>query len=76
VGWHYHTAEEQLVVIRGLVLTEMDGMASSTLGPGGFALMPSKKHHQFSCRSDSDCLMMVSFDRPYDIFWVKEGSDR
>jgi quercetin dioxygenase-like cupin family protein len=72
VPWHYHTAEEQLVVIRGSVLTEMDGMRSSTLGAGGFALMPSKKHHQFSCGSESECLMVVSFDRPYDIFWVKE----
>ena len=72
VPWHYHTAEEQLIVIRGSVLTEMDAMRSSMLGAGGFALMPSKKHHQFSCDSASECLMVVSFDRPYDIFWVKE----
>jgi mannose-6-phosphate isomerase-like protein (cupin superfamily) len=71
VPWHYHTAEEQLVVIRGSVLREMVGMPSSTLGAGGFALMPSKKHHQFSCRSDSDCLMIVIFDRPYEIFWLE-----
>jgi quercetin dioxygenase-like cupin family protein len=76
VPWHYHTAEEQLVVIRGSVLTEMDGMRSSTLGAGGFALMPSKKHHQFSCGEKSECLMVVSFDRPYDIFWVKELGNR
>jgi quercetin dioxygenase-like cupin family protein len=75
VPWHYHTAEEQLVVIRGSVLTEMDGMPSSTLGAGGFALMPSKKHHQFSCRSDSECLMIVIFDRPYDIFWVEASGN-
>src|SRR5437016_2590143 len=37
VPWHYHTAEEQLVVISGSVFTEMDGMPSSSLGPGGFA---------------------------------------
>ena len=76
VPWHFHTAEEQLVVIRGSVLTEMDGMQSSTLGAGGYALMPSKKHHRFSCGSDSECLMVVSFDRPYDIFWVKDPGNR
>jgi quercetin dioxygenase-like cupin family protein len=76
VPWHYHTAEEQLVVIRGSVFTQMDGMQPSTLVAGGFALMPSKKHHQFSCRSNSECLMVVSFDRPYDIFWVKERGNR
>src|ERR1700732_2812914 len=66
VPWHYHTAEEQFVVIRGSVVTEMDGIQSSTLGAGGFALMPSKKHHRFFCDSDSGCLMVVAFDRPYD----------
>jgi hypothetical protein len=30
VPWHYHTAQEQLIVIRGSVLTEMDGMQPST----------------------------------------------
>jgi len=30
---HYHTAEEQLLVVRGDVLTGMDGMAEATLGP-------------------------------------------
>src|SRR6476660_594486 len=39
---HYHTAEEQLIVVRGNVLTGMDGMAEAKLGPGGFAMMPSK----------------------------------
>ena len=34
VRWHYHTAEEQLIVTQGSVLTEMEGMASRTLGPG------------------------------------------
>jgi mannose-6-phosphate isomerase-like protein (cupin superfamily) len=72
VPWHHHTAEEQLVVIRGSVFTEMDGMSPSTLGPGGFAMMPTKKRHQFSCKSTADCLIVVSFDRPYDIFWDNE----
>lgn len=71
VPWHYHTAEEQLIVVRGSVLTEMDGMSSTTLGPGGFAMMPSKKKHQFSCESKSGCTLFVSFDRAYDIVWVK-----
>ena len=33
---HYHSAEEQLMVVRGEVLTGMDGMAEATLGPGRF----------------------------------------
>jgi anti-sigma factor ChrR (cupin superfamily) len=72
VAWHWHTAEEQLIVTQGSVLTEMEGMPPRTLGPGGFAMMPSKAKHQFSCRSKSDCIMFVTFDRVYDI-WVKVG---
>ena len=72
VPWHYHTAEEQLIVIRGAVLTEMEGMSRTLLGPGGFAMMPSKKIHRFSCSSNGECLIVVTFDRPYDIFWVKK----
>jgi quercetin dioxygenase-like cupin family protein len=68
---HYHTAEEQLMVVRGDVLTGMDGMAETTLGPGGFAMMPSKAMHWFTCKSKSTCLMFVTFDRKYDIVWAK-----
>jgi quercetin dioxygenase-like cupin family protein len=68
---HYHTAEEQLMVVRGDVLTGMDGMAEATLGPGGFAMMPSKAMHWFACKSKDTCLMFVTFDRKYDIVWAK-----
>ncbi len=72
VPWHYHTAEEQLIVTDGHVLTEMEGMPAQTLGPGGFAMMPGKAKHQFSCQSKAGCVLFVMFDRAYDIFWVKE----
>ena len=68
---HSHTAEEQLFIVRGDVLTGMDGMSDQTLGPGGFAMMPGKAMHWFTCQSKSPCLMFVTFDRPYDITWAK-----
>jgi len=68
---HYHTAEEQLMVVQGDVLTGMDGMAEASLGPGGFAMMPSKAMHWFTCKSKDTCLMFVTFDRTYDIVWAK-----
>ena len=71
VPWHYHTAEEQLIVVQGNVLTEMGGIPPRSLGPGGFAVMPGKEKHQFSCKSKNDCILFVTFDRAYDIFWVK-----
>jgi len=76
VPWHYHTAEEQLIVVQGSVRTEMEGMAARALGPGGFASMPSKAKHQFSCQSKTACVMFVTFDRVYDIFWLKENKKK
>ena len=68
---HYHTAEEQLIIVRGNVSTGMQGMQDTVLGPGGFAMMPSKQPHWFTCTGKEECLMFVSFDRAYDIVWLK-----
>jgi quercetin dioxygenase-like cupin family protein len=76
VPWHYHTAAEQLIVTEGIVRTEMEGMPARALGPGGFAMMPGKAKHQFSCQSKTACVMFVTFDRAYDIFWVKDNKSK
>lgn len=68
---HYHTAEEQLIIVKGNVSTGMEGMQDSVLGPGGFAMMPSKQPHWFTCTAKEECLMFVTFDRAYDIVWLK-----
>jgi quercetin dioxygenase-like cupin family protein len=68
---HYHTAEEQLIIVKGNVSTGMEGMQDSVLGPGGFAMMPSKAPHWFTCAAKEECLMFVTFDRAYDIVWLK-----
>lgn len=71
VPWHSHTAEEQLIVVTGNVLSEMLDRKPAELGPGGFAVMGSRMPHQFTCVAPSGCLMVVAFDAPYDIFWGK-----
>jgi quercetin dioxygenase-like cupin family protein len=71
VPWHYHTAEEQLIIITGTVLAEMSDHPPTRLGPGGFAVMGGHMPHQFTCRGKSACVMFVAFDRAYDIFWGK-----
>ena len=73
VPWHWHTAAEELMVIDGDVLTEMEGMPAHPLARGGYARMPGKAKHQFSCQSKTDCVMIVTFDAKYDIFWVKDS---
>ena len=68
---HYHTAEEQLFIVKGDVSAGMQGMQDTVLGPGGFAMMPSKQPHWFTCSAKEECLMFVTFDRAYDIVWLK-----
>ena len=76
VPWHFHTAEEQLIVVSGTVLTEMEGMPPRTLGAAGFALMPGKVKHQFSCESKQSCILFVTFNRAYDIVWVHDDAGK
>jgi quercetin dioxygenase-like cupin family protein len=71
VAAHYHSAEEQLIVIRGEVLTGMKGMRSVALTAGGVAVMPGKAVHWFSCRGKDPCLMAVTFNQKYDIVWTE-----
>jgi quercetin dioxygenase-like cupin family protein len=72
VPWHYHTAEEQLIIISGTVLAEMTDHQPTRLGQGGFAVMGGRMPHQFTCQDKSACLMFVIFDRAYDIYWGKD----
>ena len=74
VAAHYHTAEEQLIVIQGSVSTGMKGMDSVTLTAGGIAVMPPKAIHWFSCSGKDPCLMAVTFNQKYDIVWVALNS--
>jgi quercetin dioxygenase-like cupin family protein len=71
VPWHFHTAEEQLTIISGSVLAEMIDHQPTRLGPGGFAMMAGHMPHQFTCQGKVACLMIVAFDRAYDIYWGK-----
>ena len=73
---HYHTAEEQLIVIRGSVWTAMEGMPGALLTAGSVAVMPGNAVHWFSCRGARPCLMAVTFDRPYDIVWSQPAAPR
>lgn len=74
VAPHYHSSEEQLIVISGSVLTEMKGVRAMTLTAGGVAVMPAKAVHWFRCSGKTQCLMVVTFNQKYDIVWVDSSA--
>jgi len=72
VPWHWHTAQEQLLVVAGDLMAEMTDHPPTLLQAGGFAMMPGRMAHQFTCRGAQACVMFVTFDGAYDIKWGKK----
>jgi quercetin dioxygenase-like cupin family protein len=68
VPWHWHTPTEQLMIVSGSAKLQMKNGRTETLGPGDFALMPSKHVHQFTCVSA--CTGFVHSDAAFDIHYV------
>jgi quercetin dioxygenase-like cupin family protein len=72
IPWHWHTPTEQVMIVTGSAKIEMkDTGKAAVLGPGGYAMMPSKHVHQFTCASA--CSAFVSSDAAFDIHYV-DGS--
>lgn len=69
VPWHWHTPTEQVMIVSGSAKFEMKDHAGSTVvGPGGYAMMPSKHVHQFTCTAA--CTGFVTSDAAFDIHYV------
>ena len=68
VPWHWHTANERLVMVTGTAHVQMKDGKSLQLSPGGFSLMPSRHQHRFSCATK--CMLYVQSDAPFDLHYV------
>jgi quercetin dioxygenase-like cupin family protein len=68
VPWHWHTPSEYLMMVSGVGRAEMKDLETVTLQPGGFALMPSKHVHQFSCIKA--CTFYIHSDAAFDMHYV------
>lgn len=68
ISWHWHTPTEHVMIVSGAAKVEMRGGSSAILGSGGYAMMPGKHVHQFTCTSA--CTAFVSSDAAFDIHYV------
>jgi len=75
IPWHWHTPTEQVMVVSGSAKVQMkDTGNAAVLGPGSYAMMPSKHVHQFTCASA--CSAFVASDAAFDIHYVDaKGSE-
>ena len=71
VPLHWHTPNEQLIVVSGTgKLTPHPGKPT-IIRAGGYAYMPSKHHHAFTC--NSACTFFLTSDGVFDLHYVDES---
>lgn len=68
VPWHWHTANEHLMIVSGTGRAEMKNGEAVTLKSAGFIQMPSKQVHKFKC--ERECTFYLYSDGAFDIHYV------
>jgi quercetin dioxygenase-like cupin family protein len=72
--WHFHTPNEQVMMLSGVGRVEMKGEPAVSLRAGGFAYAPVKHVHQFTCVG-GPCSFFLHSDAPFDIHYVDQGGN-
>ena len=76
IPWHWHTANESLMFVRGAGKLEMknEAEAAHNVGPGDFVFLPSKHVHQFTCTAA--CTFFDQTSAAFDLHYVdKDGKE-
>src|SRR5262249_55460879 len=68
VPWHWHTANEDLVVISGRGAIEMKDGPPLQFAPGAYTSLPKHHVHRASC--SRTCLLFSIADAAFDIHYV------
>ena len=66
--WHWHTPNESVMIVSGQAEAQMKDGKAMPLHAGGFAFMPSKHVHRFSC--STACMLFIHSDAPFDMHYV------
>jgi hypothetical protein len=73
VPWHWHTANETLLVISGRGTLAMKDGPPLQFAPGAYASLPSHHAHQASC--SRACLLFNTADDAFDIHYVDASGE-
>jgi len=68
VPWHWHSPNEQLMMVSGAGRVQMKDDKPVVLRAGGFAYAPS--HHVHRLRCLGACMAFLHSDGPFDIHYV------
>lgn len=73
VPYHWHTPSEELVVLRGAPLAQMQGERPVLLKVGSYSQLPSMHTHRFRCESKEPCVMALVTGGVFDIHFVDDA---
>ena len=73
VPWHWHTANETLIVISGRGTLAMKDGPPLQFAPGAYASLPSHHMHKASC--SRACLLFNGADAAFDIHYVDASGE-
>ena len=74
VPMHWHTPNEEVMMVSGSAKLQMQDGTTSTLEKGGFARLPAKHLHQFTCVAA--CTTFLVSDGVFDVHYVdKSGNE-
>ncbi len=73
--WHWHTPNENVMFVSGLLRIEMKDGKPAVQRAGDFAFMPSHHIHQAKCVGSAACLMFIYSDGPFDIHYVGKNDE-
>src|SRR5664280_3729084 len=68
IPWHWHTANENLMMVSGKGKAEMKAGGTHMMTAGDYMYLPSKQGHQFTCMTS--CLLFDQTDAAFDIHYI------
>jgi quercetin dioxygenase-like cupin family protein len=74
VPWHWHTANEDLVIVSGRGTLEMKDHPPLQFTPGAYASLPNHHVHQAKCAQT--CMFFSIADAAFDIHYVDAKGEK
>jgi quercetin dioxygenase-like cupin family protein len=76
IPWHWHSINETLTGVNGLLQVTGQGEKQQVIGVGDFAYMPAKHVHQAKCAGTKPCTVFLHSDGIFDLHYVdKDGNE-
>lgn len=75
VPWHWHTPNESLFPISGLLQVQAREGKPVVLKSGDYSYMPAKHVHQAKCAGTKPCTFFIELDAPFDMHYVDKAGN-